>query len=630
MPKQDKPRFHKLLGLTVTGGFMDGLNVKFAPGLNCIIGGRGAGKTTFLELIRYALDELPEDRAARSQFQALIKRNLGYGTVELSIETSSGIPYIVTRSNEDAPKILTQDRKPTDLVLRAGALFKADIYSQNEVESIADRSDSQLALIDSFDPSQIADLTAKADQAAHDITGIANEILQAQYGIEKLIEITDELPNILADLSGMSASTAGQAGAVNHAHAMKGLRDREVRVMEQLRTRISKHQEGLSSWLGAIGQEAEDAISQEILAGPNAAMFRKAQAAIKDSSKVVDAHLQEILQSVETCMEDLNAQSKALLAAHGAQDLKYQEFIDTQNVAREVANKRMNLERRRNELLAKEQELKSEKEKLAKLEERRQNLIGMKEVFRDKRFALRKSICEYLTNATGKEVRVTVAMDGNRQFYREKLDELLRGSSIQSSSKEKVIGNLFPQEIVEVVRSRNATELAERAGLSNPIAGRIITALADHPNLHELEIVDLVDEPKIELKDGDDWKDSRQLSTGQKCTAILPILLVESEKPLLIDQPEDNLDNRYVSDKIVKTITAVKKRRQFIFVTHNPNIPVLGDADQVVVLTSSGSASRVDRHGSVDDCKSEIVNLLEGGKEAFKKRSKRYDIRSEQ
>jgi len=99
---------------------------------------------------------------------------------------------------------------------------------------------------------------------------------------------------------------------------------------------------------------------------------------------------------------------------------------------------------------------------------------------------------------------------------------------------------------------------------------------------------------------------------------------MDSEKPLLIDQPEDNLDNRYVSEKVVRTIGSVRKRRQLIFATHNPNLLVLGDADGVFVMDSNGKTSHLSRHGSVDQCKHEIVSLLEGGKKAFELRAERY------
>ncbi|RMF77135.1 MAG: hypothetical protein D6744_11630, partial [Planctomycetota bacterium] len=155
-------------------------------------------------------------------------------------------------------------------------------------------------------------------------------------------------------------------------------------------------------------------------------------------------------------------------------------------------------------------------------------------------------------------------------------------------------------------------------------AAKVIAALATPETLFELETVELVDLPRIELRDGETYKDSSALSTGQKCTAILPILLLDSENPLLVDQPEDNLDNRFIFEAVVDSIRKVKTQRQLVFVTHNPNIPVLGDAERVFVLDSDGTSARKANEGTVDDCKSDIVTLLEGGEDAFKARKYRY------
>jgi ABC-type bacteriocin/lantibiotic exporter with double-glycine peptidase domain len=137
-------------------------------------------------------------------------------------------------------------------------------------------------------------------------------------------------------------------------------------------------------------------------------------------------------------------------------------------------------------------------------------------------------------------------------------------------------------------------------------------------------VAELHDRPILELKDGEDYKDSTSLSTGQKCTTILPILLMESERPLLIDQPEDNLDNAFVFETIVQSISEVRGRRQLIFVTHNPNIPVLGDAARVFCLSSTGRSGRVENAGTVDDVAAQIMTILEGGRAAFDARQKRY------
>ena len=93
---------------------------------------------------------------------------------------------------------------------------------------------------------------------------------------------------------------------------------------------------------------------------------------------------------------------------------------------------------------------------------------------------------------------------------------------------------------------------------------------------------------------------------------------------MLVDQPEDNLDNGFVRKTIVDSILRVKQHRQLAFVTHNPNIPVLGDAEHILVLDSDGTHGVMRNCGTVDECKADIVDLLDGGAEAFIQRKNRY------
>jgi len=141
----------------------------------------------------------------------------------------------------------------------------------------------------------------------------------------------------------------------------------------------------------------------------------------------------------------------------------------------------------------------------------------------------------------------------------------------------------------------------------------------------------------IELNVGPDernpvWQALDDLSTGQKATAVLLLLLLESDAPLVVDQPEDDLDNRFITEGIVPKMRQEKRRRQFIFATHNANIPVLGDAELIAALSASGEAGRghaeIPREceGSIDATKvRELVEeILEGGREAFEMRRLKY------
>ncbi len=128
------------------------------------------------------------------------------------------------------------------------------------------------------------------------------------------------------------------------------------------------------------------------------------------------------------------------------------------------------------------------------------------------------------------------------------------------------------------------------------------------------------------------WQVLEDLSTGQKATAVLLLLLLDSDAPLIIDQPEDDLDNRFITEGVVPRMREEKQRRQFVFSTHNANIPVLGDAELIIGLTASGgaeggNASIAPEHmGSVDtDPVRELVEeILEGGKGAFEMRRLKY------
>ena len=236
-----------------------------------------------------------------------------------------------------------------------------------------------------------------------------------------------------------------------------------------------------------------------------------------------------------------------------------------------------------------------------------------------------RAVAERLTNALSPTIRVAIIQAGDRSGYRELLSTALKGSGIQYNRiADRIVESVSPEELSQLIRRSNIQRLAERAGIAADQAQRVIGHIQNTDFAFKLETIDLEDEPQIELKDGADYKNSAGLSTGQRCTVILPILLFESERPLLIDQPEDNLDNAYVYDTIVKSLRDVKGGRQLIFVTHNPNIPVLGEAERVFVFASDGRHGTVSRQGTVDDVKGQIEHLLEGGAEAFKLRMAKY------
>lgn len=121
-----------------------------------------------------------------------------------------------------------------------------------------------------------------------------------------------------------------------------------------------------------------------------------------------------------------------------------------------------------------------------------------------------------------------------------------------------------------------------------------------------------------------------KLSTGQQCTAILHMLLLENADPLLMDQPEDNLDNAFIAERIVTELRDAKTSRQFLFATHNANIPVFGDAEWIGVFTAAENQGSLglEAQGSIDVpvIRDQVASILEGGRDAFIQRKEKYEF----
>ncbi|AMV34978.1 hypothetical protein VN12_22820 [Pirellula sp. SH-Sr6A] len=619
---------HRIRCIAIIGGFLDGTKFELADGLNCFIGARGAGKTTMLEFVRYALDALPsreEQPVERRRIESLVEKNLAGGRVEVTIETKDGMQYIVSRSSGDEPIVLTIDRQPTDISFKTGMVFGADIYSQNEVETIADCKASQLALLDKFQADSIADIQSRIDHITSQLAANASQIVPLQ---QRIVALTDELATIASveeQLARFGAAGGQDAATINKAHTLKALRDREHRIARSGYQALAQYNDDLTTFKGRLVQNAAALIDKEVTSGPNGPMVQDLLNVVSQCGIAIDQVIQDAKSKIAEAINQVTAMGTRLTTTHRQQEMDFQALIEKHQEAQGQAAERAKLERLRNDLLAKQRQKQQFVEQLGELESERQNLIRRLSEQRDERFAVREAIVKNINSHLAPAIRVSISQNGNPDRYQKILEEGLKNARVKHGVvAQKIVDVFVPWDLVVALRRRDSGVLIERAELNPDQAEKVVTAMANSPALFELETVELMDLPTIELKDGETYKESLSLSTGQKCTTVLPLLLLESANPLLVDQPEDNLDNRFISEAVVEAILKMKSRRQMIFVTHNPNIPVLGDAERVFVLDSDGATSRKSNEGTVDECKREIVNLLEGGENAFKVRKHRY------
>ena len=364
----------------------------------------------------------------------------------------------------------------------------------------------------------------------------------------------------------------------------------------------------------------------DLQGGENIDLIRSMYDEVASNNAIVNAGVQALVDELTASYRRFDALKQQLLRLHQQQELNYRHIVEKGKEEQERSAERRKVADEHTKLIASQSELGEIRRKINSLQQTHSQLQQELSNLCDRRFQIRHTIATRINQALSPYIRVTLNQCGSIELYYNLLADALKGTPMQYRQVANTIAELIaPAKLTAILKADDMKRLICEAGINQNQAKLVMTTLQNPAFISKLEIVDLPDTSKIELNDHGSYKATETLSTGQKCNAILPILLLDSDRPLLIDQPEDNLDNEFVHNIIVESVLRVKQNRQLVFVTHNPNIPVLGEAERILVMESDGTAGHIRNTGSVDDCKANIVNILEGGEEAFKKRKDRYD-----
>ncbi len=209
----------------------------------------------------------------------------------------------------------------------------------------------------------------------------------------------------------------------------------------------------------------------------------------------------------------------------------------------------------------------------------------------------------------------------DRETFKEEVNKIM-DFCFRGNVEQKV-----PQLIQRIESVRNGSE-------DDLIKGRFLNRIKElkEAQIDELKLLMPEDDIQVSYKNNDGvYQSLSNASAGQKTSAILTFLLSYGETPLILDQPEDDLDNYLIYELIVERLRATKSKRQIIVVTHNANIPVNGDAELVVVMDSQSTNIQPSYVGNIEsnNIKTNICEIMEGGEAAFKLRAKRYNISNE-
>jgi energy-coupling factor transporter ATP-binding protein EcfA2 len=617
--------------LEIRGGFLESIDLEFPPGLTCIIGPRGSGKSTLAEALRCGMAGV--EGASKSRMD-LFKANLARSA--LTIRTKPGqdsISYVIRREGRQPALITTNQEKTLSAVdLDRGTFLPIDGYSSSEIEQIADESlgARRRTLLDELYPQQFAELLDRLATARRALEANGDAVRSTRRLLTDLGEQIQALAHAqerLADLPTSEAS-GGQAAALQDATRQQQLSREEEKQVQALLVALSR----LGDSIGGVAEGAKN-LPRTVTPSPRS----RNQKLVTELGQIVSALADSIAAGFEAIQveivrsqESVSTISGTLAQAHREQAAELALLREQDQVAGEAARERAEAEQAVQRLGELELSHVEQEARLERLLRERDELRGRYLRLQSEMSNLRDRAATQLAGEAGQDVRIVVRRNADILAYHQLLSEGLRGAGVKGHDLLiEQLAKLRPDELAQLIFQRNAEELDAVCGIGLDRSRRILEAFRQTIDPLVLEVLVLEDLIGIELNVGlpDQkplYKDASGLSRGQKCTALLPLLLARRRTPLVVDQPEDNLDNHFIFRSVVNVIQRLKSQRQMIFITHNANIPVLAEADLVVVLGSDGSHGYIEKQGSLDDCKGEIIDLLEGGREAFEKRRLRY------
>ena len=249
---------------------------------------------------------------------------------------------------------------------------------------------------------------------------------------------------------------------------------------------------------------------------------------------------------------------------------------------------------------------------------------------------------EVVDDINSKTENISLSIEGlshGERWLKEIRKELGKKDSFESSFRS-LYNTLFPQDKIDIEKYKEwlmfllTSETGDITDICSEIKDQKFKAIWNEKHktntLSSLFKIKLEDKININIVNGKQELNILDGSPGQKSASILAFILSQGNDPLIIDQPEDDLDNSLIIKLVVDNIRKQKQNRQIIIVTHNPNIPVLGDAEGIIMLDrdESGSVSLRDnkKAGCIEEktIKSGICDIMEGGIEAFKRRESKY------
>ncbi|KKZ13712.1 MAG: hypothetical protein TH68_06320 [Candidatus Synechococcus spongiarum 142] len=627
-------------------GRPEAITIPVNPYLNTIIGGRGTGKSTIIDFCRMALrreDELESNQKREEPLKHSFDRRmqvpknrkeaglLTQQTKTKVIYRKNGQRFILSWSQDGSARSLVrvneQDHSPEEGDIRER--FPVRIYSQKQLFTLAQNPNALLSVIDDGIQTRGGEIKDKIGKFRDEYLSLQARARAALKQSEAISTDEGKLRDIRYKIDVLQAGN-------------------QTQVIKRHQQLDSKN----SSWKQAL-KEAMDAI-----------------ASIK--SQVSELTVADLM--IDATAEDDQAQA-SLQKVHGAiketinglrQDLKHRIDVAQNDIARiqesddakywqnEVVSIQRKLEKTREKLtqqgIANPNEYSDLLRSSKSLEEKIQNCRNQKadaeklerdavEVLSSYRKAhvemneLRQSFLSEVLSKNENLIKIKVNQLSNYDDLTEKIGEILgttvfeRGREEMAKKIKQANGKPWDWENLDtLITDMHMRKLPDLPASWTIQDRRFLDCLQKLPpeRVDRLALYCPEDEVEVEFREkkGGSWKPLPQGSPGQQAAALLTFILGHGKEPIIIDQPEDDLDNALIYELLVRRLREVKQHRQVIVVTHNPNIVVNGNAELVLSLKVDQGPTRIGCYGGLQDqsVRDEICRVMEGGREALERR----------
>ena len=622
------------------------VTVAFNPWLNAIIGGRGTGKSTLIDFCRKTLRREAEldgsDHSEEGSLRALFERRMRVPASRmeeglLTKETRIALVYrkederflLFWSLNATTPSIMRLDgdkRTPEEGDIRER--FPVRIYSQKQLFALAQDPNALLTVIDDSQDVRRAELDRRIEQLAHRYLSLRAEARAASRQ-------AGELPGrraLLADVQHKLAvlERGGQARVLNKYRRLRQQND----TWDAIRRAAAQAVE-------SVRRSAEELSVADLDLGPAAevdtagASLRRAHGTLRRTVEDLRRDVGERVEQARRAVGEIDEGEDAVQwrAAVDASKRELEEAMA--QLAKEGISDPSEYHALLEQASSLGREIKVLQKEQHRVEELDKEAVATLTDYRAQRSELSKRRRRFATETSSDVIRVAIDPYANRGRLAEELVDIL-GIERFESDRQAIARRIQPEQGRPWGWDKLDDVVAEgRRFLSGGVNSwpaqdyRFEAALKIVPpeRIDRLALYLPDDAVEVRFKDRSarNWQPLTQGSPGQQTAALLAFVLGYGSEPIILDQPEDDLDNTLIYELLVSRLRETKTKRQVIVVTHNPNIVVHGDAELVLSLKAAKGQSSIDCRGGLQerDVRDVICSVMEGGREAFESRYKR-------